>query len=685
MKAIALAAASTAALLTAVPALAQGVQQTAASASATQPKQYGAWGVDLTARDTSAKPGDSFFDYANGAWYKTAVIPADQPSLSVGYDVFNLSQAQLRDVIETSARNPKTETAQKIAAVYNGFMDEARIEQLGDKPLQPDLARIRAVTTKEQLAELMGATQGAFGGSVFGAYVDPDAKDPTQYAFILSQAGLGLPERDYYLTEPFKEKKAAYRDYAARTLKMIGWPNAEKAADDILAMETRIAEASWPIAERRDPDKTYNPMTVAELKALAPAFPWDAWMRGAGVARVQKVVINEKSAFPKIAQIYAETPLETLKAWEALQTVDQASPYLSKRFVDNRFAFRGTALQGLEENRPRWKRATTLVDTSIGEAVGQEYVKKYFPPESKAKMEELVANLKLAMAARIKGLEWMSPATKAQALDKLDKMRVRVGYPNKWREYSGLRVDAADLYGSKQRSNAFEWAYNTGKLGKPVDQEEWYMTPQTVNAYSDGSRNVIVFPAAILQAPYFDPKADMAVNYGAIGGVIGHEISHGFDDQGRKFDAQGRLRDWWTKEDAARFEVEAAKLGAQFDAYEVAPGLHVNGKLTMGENIGDLAGLTIALDAYHASLKGRPAPVIDGLSGDQRVFLGWAQAWRAKQREDAVKQQVASDPHSPSRFRAQAPMRNIDAWYVAFNVKPGDKLYLKPEERVRIW
>ncbi|MBV9372859.1 MAG: M13 family metallopeptidase [Alphaproteobacteria bacterium] len=685
MKIIALAAASAAALLAAAPALAQSAQQAAVSASATQPKQYGSWGVDLTARDTSVKPGDSFFDYASGGWYKTAVIPADQPSLSVGYDVFNLSQAQLRDVIETSARNPNSESAQKIAAVYNGFMDEARIEQLDDKPLQPDLARIRAVSSKEQLAELMGRTQGAFGGSMFGAYVDPDAKDPTQYAFILSQGGLGLPDRDYYLTEPFKEKKAAYRDYAARTLKMVGWPNAEKAANDILAMEMRIAEASWPIAERRDPDKTYNPMTAAELKAMAPAFPWDAWMRGAGVANVQKVVVNEKSAFPKIAQIYADTPLETLKAWEALQTVDQASPYLSRRFVDNRFAFRGTALQGLEENRPRWKRATTLVDTSIGEAVGQEYVKKYFPPESKRKMEELVANLKLAMAERIKGLQWMSPETKTQALDKLDKMRVRVGYPNKWREYSGLKVDAADLYGSKERSNAFEWAYHTGKLGQPVDLEEWYMTPQTVNAYSDGSRNVIVFPAAILQAPYFDPKADMAVNYGAIGGVIGHEISHGFDDQGRKIDATGAVRDWWTAEDARRFEAQAAGFGRQYDGYEPVPGMHINGKLTMGENIADLAGVLIALDAYHASLGGRPAPVIDGLTGDQRFFLAFAQAWRGKYRPDSVKQQVASDPHSPDRFRVIGPLRNVDAWYAAWNVPASAKYYLKPEERTRIW
>ena len=686
MKSILLAAASAAALsLAAATFAAPAPAPSTSPAPSVEAKRYGAWGIDLTARDTAVKPGDSFFEYANGAWYKTAVIPSDQPALSIGTEVYNLSQAQLRTVIEDSARTRSTPTARKVGDLYAAFMDEARVEAVGDRPLQADLAKVRAIADKDAMARHMGRTLGAFGGSIFGAYVDPDAKDPTGYAFILSQSGLGMPDRDYYLKPDFAAKKAAYQAYVTRALTMAGWPDAAAAARDVVAFETRIAEAHWPIEDRRDSNKTYNPMTLAELKALAPGFNWAAWMDGAGVSRAPTVVVNEKSAFPKIAAIYAETPLETLKAWEAFHTTDQASPYLPKKFVDSRFEFRGKALTGQAENRPRWKRAVTQVDASIGEAVGREYVKRYFPPEAKAEMEKLVGNLKVAMRGRIERLAWMSPETKAQALLKLDRMRVRVGYPNVWRDYSGLQIDPRDLYGSVQRSNAFEWAHDTGKLGKPVDQEEWYLTPQTVNAYSDGSRNVIVFPAAILQPPYFDLKADAAVNYGAIGGVIGHEITHGFDDEGRKFDAQGRLRDWWTAEDARRFEAEAAKLGAQYDGYEVAPGFRVNGKLTMGENIGDLGGVLLALDAYHASLGGKPAPVIDGLTGDQRVMLAWAQNWRAKRHLDAEKQQVASDPHSPSRFRAEAPFRNVDDWYTAWKVEPGQKLYVAPEDRVRIW
>jgi putative endopeptidase len=687
MKSILLVAASAAALSLSVSAAvaATAPAPAAATAPSDQPKHYGKWGIDLTARDTTVKPGDDFFSYNNGAWYKTAVIPADQSSLSVGTEVYNLSQAQLRAVIEKDAAHPDTATAQKVGDMYNAFMDEARVEQVGDAPLKADLSKVREISDKAGMARYMGHSLGAFGSSVFGAYVDPDAKSPTDYAFILVQGGIGMPDRDYYLKPELAAKKAAYQAYVARALNMAGWADADAAAKDIVALETRIAEAHWPVEQRRDTEKTYNPMTVAALKAATPGFDWDAWMDGAGVSRVQKVVVSENTAFPKIAAIYAETPLDTLKAWEAFHLIDQASPYLNKAYVDSRFQFVGTALTGQQENRPRWKRAVTLVDGSLGEAVGQEYVKAYFPPEAKAEMEKLVGNLKVAMRGRIQKLAWMSPATKAEALKKLDKMRVRVGYPNVWRNYDGLQVDRNDLYGSVTRSNAFEWAYTTGRLGKPVDQEEWYMTPQTVNAYSDGSRNVIVFPAAILQPPYFDMKADPAVNYGSIGGVIGHEITHAFDDQGRKTDAEGRLRDWWTAEDAKRFEAEAAKLGAQYDTYEVSPGFHVNGKLTMGENIGDLGGVLLGLDAYHAYLNGKPAPVIDGLTGDQRVMMAWAQNWRAKRHLEAEQQQVSSDPHSPSRFRAEAPFRNVDAWYAAWKVEPGQKLYVAPEDRVRIW
>jgi putative endopeptidase len=650
-----------------------------------QPKHYGKWGVDLSARDLSVRPGDDFFSYANGAWYAKAVIPADQPSLSVGYDVYNLSQVQLRKVIEAAARNPsKTPNAVKIGGLYNAFMDEARVERLDDRPLQADLARVKAISDQTRLGAFMGRSQGAFGASFFDASIDPDAKDPDHYVLFLSQAGLGMGERTYYLDAAYKAQKAAYEAYAARALKMAGWPEPEAAAHDILALETKIAEVSWPLADRRDTVKTYNPMSVAELQALAPGFPWSAMLEGAGLGGAERVVVSERSAFPRIAAVFAETPLETLKAYEAFHVINQASPYLSKRFVDSRFAFAGKSMQGLEQNLPRWKRGVGLVDRSLGEAVGQEYVARYFPPESKAKMEALVANLKTAMRGRIEKVDWMSPATKAQALEKLDRLNVMVGYPDKWRDYSGLKIDAADLYGDVVRADAFEWAYHAAKLGQQVDKKEWLMTPQEVNAYNEGSRNVIVFPAAILQPPYFDPRADMAVNYGAIGGVIGHEITHGYDDQGRHFDSTGHLRDWWTAEDAARFEAEAKKLADQFDGYEVA-GVHIKGRQTLGENLADVGGLLLGLDAYHASLNGRPAPVIDGLTGDQRVFLGWAQVWRSKQREESLRQRVATDVHSPARFRVIGPTRNVAAWYAAFDVKPGDKYYLKPEDRVRIW
>ncbi|MGZ8363945.1 MAG: M13 family metallopeptidase [Caulobacteraceae bacterium] len=676
MKTILFAAASTAALLLiSAPASAGDAAPTV--------KSYGTWGFDTTAMDPKVKPGDSFFDYANGAWYAKTEIPADQGSASPSYDLYNMSQAQLRAIIEDSARNPSTPNAQKIGDLYKAFMDEARIEQLGDAPLQADLARIKAVKTKSGMAALMGATHAGFGSSIFGGYVDADPKASKRYAVSFGQGGLGLPDRDYYLVESFKPKKDAYRAYVGRALAMAGWPNPEAAADQVLAFETRLAEVSWARADRRERDKTYNPVKVADLAAFAPGIDWTAFLRGADLAGVDQVILRENTAFPKIAAIYAETPLETVKAWQAFHTIDQASPYLPRRYVDSRFDFRGKALQGLQENRPRWKRAVVTVEGALGEVVGQEYVARYFPPESKAKMEALIGNLKDAMGDRIRNVTWMSPATKAQALEKLAKMRVRVGYPNYWRNYDGLKIVAGDLYGDIHRSNAFDWAYSVGKLKEPVNQEEWYITPQTINAYSDPSRNVIVFPAAYLQPPHFDPKADPAVNYGAIGGVIGHEIGHAFDDQGRKYDANGELRDWWTKEDAERYQAATVKLAAQYDAYEIG-GLHVNGKLTMGENIGDLTGLTLALEAYHKSLDGKPAPVIDGMTGDQRVFLGWAQVWRGKQREDAVKQQIASDPHSPDRFRANAP-RNLDAWYAAFDVKPGDKLYVAPEDRVRIW
>jgi putative endopeptidase len=645
---------------------------------------FGAWGVDLKSRDARVKAGDDFFAHANGGWLAAHEIPSDQPSTSAGRDVFNLTQDQLRALIEASAANPVTPTATQIGGLYKSFMDEAAVEALDAKPLASDLAAIQAVSSKPEFVALMAKTAANVGSSLFALEVSSDAKKPISTLY-LGQGGLGMPDRDYYMTDAFKDKKAAYEAYIARTLSLIKDAASEAKAKAVLALEREIAQASWPAAERRDIDKLYNPMTVEALRAYAPAIDWRAYFEAAGLNGLQTVVVLENTAVQKIAQIFADTPLETLKAWETFHFVDGASPYLSKRFVDSQFEFDGRALSGTPAQRPRWKRGVSLIDGHLGEAVGKEYVAKYFPAASKVKMDALVANLKTAMAARIRNLAWMSAQTKDQALEKLSKMTVMVGYPVKWRDYSTLKIDQADLYGNLTRSIAFEAAYQFNKVGKPVDQAEWGMTPQTVDAYNGGLENKIVFPAGILQAPFFDPEADPAVNYGAIGAVIGHEITHGFDDQGRKIDATGALRDWWTADDAKRFVAESEKLAGQYDGYEGVPGMHINGKLTLGENIADLGGLLVAIDAYHASLGGQQAPIIDGLTGDQRLFLGYAQSWRGKARDDALRAQMASDPHSPRRFRVIGVTRNVDSWYQSFGVTATDKYYLKPEDRVRVW
>ncbi len=645
---------------------------------------YGPWGLDLTARNAAVKPGDDFFEFANGTWLARNEIPADQSSVSTGRDINNRTQHQLRSLIEASANNPNSARAQQIGGFYKSFMDEAKVEALDAKPLAADLAAVAALKDKGEFAAYMGKTHGAFGASLFGAAIFADAKSPLS-ALYLGQAGLGMPDRDYYLTDQFKPKKVAYGAYILRTLKAVNYPNADAAAAAILDFETRVAEASWPAAERRDIDKIYNPMSVAALQSYAPEVDWRRFFDALGAKSMQNLIVLENTAIQRLAKLFAATPLDTLKAWQTFNVVGGASPYLSKRFVDSRFEFADKELQGTPQIRPRWKRGVELTEGSLGELVGEEYAARYFPASSKAMMEGLVANLKVAMAERIKKLAWMSDATKSQAQLKLSKMKVMVGFPVKWRDYRNLKVDASDLYGNVSRSIAFEFEYQLSKLGKPTDPQEWSMTPQTVNAYNGGLENKIVFPAGILQAPLFNPSADPAVNYGAIGAVIGHEITHGFDDQGRKIDADGRLRDWWTPDDAKRFEAAATTFGRQYDGYEPVPGSHINGKLTMGENIADLGGLLVALDAYHASLGGKPAPVLNGLTGDQRFFLAYAQSWRGKARDDAVRAQIASDPHSPRKFRVIGPTRNVDVWYDLFGIKDSDRYYLKPEDRVRIW
>jgi putative endopeptidase len=658
--------------------------------AAAEARRYGAWGIDLEGMDRSAKPGDDFFRFVSGAWAQRTQMPPDKVRYGSFELLRDLSEERLRVLLDRWAARrdlPAGSDEAKIAAVYRTFLDEALAEKLDDRPIAPRLEAIRKARTREEMAELMAQGARGLGASFYSAFVNDDAKNPDVYALYMSQSGLGLPDREFYLRDNFRPQKERYQQYVADMLKLMGWDDPAGQAAAIVAMETKLAEAHWTRAEGRDRDKTYNPMTVAELEQAAPGFPWGLYLRAAGLEKADRAIVRQNTAFPKMAAVFAATPVETLKAWEAFHTVDDAAPMLSKRFVDAHWEFRSKFLQGAQEQRPRWKRAVTAAEMSLGEAIGRTYVAEYFPPESKAKMEKLVADLLVAMKARIESLPWMTSETRAKALEKLSRFGVKIGYPAKWRDYSALEIREGDLLGNAERTQAFNWARDVSRIGQPVDKLEWGMTPQTVNAYYSSSKNEIVFPAAILQPPFFDPMADPAVNYGAIGGVIGHEITHGFDDQGRKSDGEGVLRDWWLPEDAAKFEAQAARLGAQYESYTfpTLPDLRITAKLTMGENIADLGGVLLGLEAYRVSLNGSPSPVIDGFTGEQRLFLGWAQVWRTLYRDDALRQQIVNDSHSPGQVRAFAPLRNVDAWYEAFGIREGDAHYVKPEERVRIW
>jgi putative endopeptidase len=661
---------------------------------------YGAWGLNTAGMDKSATPGDDFFRYANGTWLDSHAIPADKPAVSLRLEMTDRTEARLHDMLEAAAAktpHQPTDLEGKAGAFYKAFMDDARIEQLGAKPIAPELNAIRAAKTREALAALMGKDNADFYGTLYNFGIDVDLKNPKRYAIYLSQSGLGLPDRDYYLQKEFAPAKTKYQAYVAQLLRLVGWKDADARAKDVVDFETKIADASWTKVQERDLDAVYNPVKTADLDKFAPGFNWEAFLKDAGLSKVDRVVVAEKTAFPKLSAIYGTTPLETIKAWHAFHVADNAAPYLSKAFTDAYFDMHDKTLSGQAQQRVRWKRAITAVSGddfgvgarfgtfgTMGFGVGELYTAQYFGPDAKAKIEGLVHNLLAAYRVRLQNLDWMGAATKVEAIKKLDTYTIKVGYPDHPRDYSGLMITDDDLVGDVRRAGAADWAFYAGRYNGPVDRTDWQMTPQTNDAYN-GSLRDIVFPAGILQAPIFDANADPAINYGAVGGVIGHELTHGFDDQGRKIDADGKLRDWWTKDDAAKFEARAKVLGAQYSSFQPLPGVHVNGDLTMGENIADLGGLTLALDAYHASLNGKPAPVIDGLTGDQRVFLGWAQAWRGKVSDDYVKKQVVSDPHSPRQFRVNGPVRNIDAWYASFGVKPDDKLYVAPDRRVHIW
>ena len=652
-------------------------------AAADAAPRFGAWGIDLTGMDTSAKPGADFFRYVNGAWADRTTIPPDRTTFGASAVLRDLAEGQVRALLDEWAASTSLAAGSdeaRLARLYRSFMDEAGAEQRDAKPLASKLAAIRGATTRDVSPIKLASA------AVFAPGVSDDMRNPEQYTLYLSQSGLGLQDREFYLRDNFAPQKKAYRDYVARMLGLAGWASPDTAADAVVGFETRIAEAHWTRAESRNRDKTYNPTTWSALTTSAPGFAWQAFAKAAGIDGASKVVVRQDTAIPKIAAIVGETPVDTLQAWQAFRTIDQAAPYLSSRFVTAHWEFRSKFLQGAQEPRARWKRGVAFAEAGMGEAIGRTYVARHFPPDSKAKMERLVAGLREAMRLRIEALTWMAPATKAAALEKLANFGVKIGYPAKWRDYHALEV-TDEVFANWERVAAFEWARDVARIGKPVDEDEWGMTPQTVNAYYSPAKNEIAFPAAILQPPYFDPQADMAVNDGAIGGVIAHELTHGFDDQGRKSDGKGVLRDWWTPEDAKRFEAQADRLGAQYEAYvfPTLPGMKLTARTVMGENIADLGGVLLGLDAYKLSLNGAPSPVLDGFTGTQRVFLGWAQAWRIKSRDDALRQQIVNDSHSPGFIRAFAPLRNVDAWYDSFDVKPGDALYIAPDQRVRIW
>ncbi|HLT32136.1 MAG TPA: M13 family metallopeptidase [Myxococcaceae bacterium] len=652
--------------------------------------EYGTFGVDLEGMDTTQAPGNDWFAYVNGNWTKNTEIPADKARYSMFNVLTDRAQEQNRAIIEEAAASnaAEGEVAQKVGDYFAAFMDEAQIESLGTQPLEPYLAKIDGVTSKQELAKLFGEFARTYIPGPVGGYISADAKAPDTYAVYLYQSGLGLPNRDFYLEDKpeFAAIREAYVDYATKMLVLTGVPEADakKKAQGILKLETEIAKVHWTNVESRDANKRYNPWKAADFAKKAPGFDWKAYFAAAGLGEQETFIVSQPSAFTGIAALVGKTPLATWKDWSRLHTTSNLAALLPKAFDDTHFAFYGTVLGGQPEQQARWKRGVDAVSASLGEAVGRLYVEKHFPPEAKQAADEMVQNIIAAMDARIENLSWMSDETKAKAKEKLASFRPKIGYPDTWRDYSALVIKRDDALGNGERAAAFEYARDLAKLGGPVDRDEWLMPPMVVNAYAMPTMNEIVFPAAILQPPFFDPHADDAVNYGGIGAVIGHEITHHFDDQGRKYDKHGKLADWWTAEDVEAFKKHADALVKQYGEYEPLPGMHVNGELTLGENIADLAGLLIAHDAYRRSLDGKPAPVIDGFTGDQRFYMGHAQLWRSKYREPALRQQLVVDPHTAGHFRPYV-VRNIDAWYEAFDVKPEDAHYLAPEERVRIW
>ncbi|WP_298914052.1 M13 family metallopeptidase [uncultured Algimonas sp.] len=652
-----------------------------------QTAQLGTFGVSLDNMDTNVDPGENFFEYVNGTWLETTEIPADRSR----YGAFNVlsdrAEKRVRGIIEDAASSDNPSADEKrIADLYNAFMDTDAIEAAGLDPIRADLDRIRSAETREDIIDLMSDAELGLSAPV-SPYIYIDAKQNDEHRVYLTQSGLGLPNRDAYFEEGERADtiRAAYVDYIETMLTEAGADNPRERAEAVMAFETALAEGHWTPVQRRDRDAVYNKMTKSELSDMAGGMPWDRFFANLGLDGETELIVRENTAVENAARVFADTDVDVLSDYLTVSLLSNNAAYLPKRIDDAQFDFYGRTLNGQEEQRPRWKRAVSQINNRLGFVVGKVYVDRYFPQESKDQMDDLVENLRAAFKDGLDNLEWMGDETKEQAQYKLAKFNPKIGYPDVWETYEGLQIDRDDLYGTVKSARAWGWNDQLSDLGAPIDRDEWGMTPQRVNAYYNSILNEIVFPAAILDAPFFDPNADPAVNYGGIGAVIGHEMGHGFDDQGRKSDGDGVQRDWWTVEDAERYEERAAKLSAQYSEFEPLPGEFLNGDLGLGENIGDLTGVTMAYDAYKRSLNGEEAPVIDGFTGDQRFFMAWAQVWAIKWREEALSQQIKNGPHSPGEFRANGIVRNIDAWYEAFDVGPDDAMYLPPEERVKIW
>jgi putative endopeptidase len=650
--------------------------------------KLGTFGVDLAGADASTKAGTDFYTHAGGRWIKENQIPADRSRWGMFDALREEADGNVRKILDeqTKAKHEPGTSTQKAVDFYASYLDTAAIDKKGFAPVKPALDAIASAKTLDDIVKLMGRPDLPLEAPI-GMGVSLDEKDPDRYVVVAEQSGLGLPEREFYLKkdQQFVDIRTKYEAHIAKVLGMAGDKNAAKNATAILALETRIAEQHWPIAERREREKTYNPRTIAELQKEAPQFPWKVYMEAQGYGGESKVIVQENTAMPKLAQVFASTPVATWKSYLTYHLLRSSADVLPSQLDNEVFDFTGRTLNGQPEQRERSKRGVSAVNRALGDAVGELYVARYFQPKAKAEMDRLVENLRKGYAARIQSGDWMTAETKKVALEKLAAFRPKIGYPTKWKNYATLEVVPGDAFGNARRAQVWRHEFMKAKLGKPSDRDEWFMTPQTVNAYYNPTFNEIVFPAAILQPPFFDPEADPAVNYGGIGGVIGHEMGHGFDDQGAKSDAKGVLRAWWGPADVEAFKKRTDALADQYSLFEPLPGIKVNGRLTLGENIGDVGGLTVSYKAYQLALGGKPAPAIDGYTGDQRFFLGWAQVWRSLYRDQSLRNQVLTDPHSPAMYRVNGVVRNLDPWYSAFDVKEGDALYLPPEKRVKIW